>query len=201
MNTTNKLGEALRRLLDAHEKEAKAYMTARVASENFSRRSAKADEAAHLDAMMEASAAEKVARAALAALEAEAGTAEPVAAIPGWPLNYVHENKSEGTWEIGVFDFDDDRFSPVITVDTGIYYRPQDAEPLARLILKLLKGATPAAPAPEPLTDEQIIDLFNESCREHFNGIERMRHFARAIERAIVKGEEAHKAASKGGEA
>ncbi len=50
-----------------------------------------------------------------------------------------------------------------------------------------------AAPATAPLADERIIDLFNESCREHFNGIERMRHFARAIERAHGIG-----AASKG---
>ena len=80
---------------------------------------------------------------------------QAVQSIPGWPLNYVHENKSEGTWEIGVFDFEDDRFSPVITVDTGIYYRPQDAEPMARLILKLLTATTPPtqspAPAPEAL--------------------------------------------------
>ena len=38
----------------------------------------------------------------------------------------------------------------------------------------------------KPLTDEQIIDLFNEACRETFNGLERYRYFARAIEAAHV---------------
>lgn len=71
MTNEQKLAEALRRLLDAHEKEAKAYLTAQVASENFSRRSAKADEAAHLAAMMAASESERAAREALASWEAE----------------------------------------------------------------------------------------------------------------------------------
>ena len=38
--------------------------------------------------------------------------------------------------------------------------------------------------ARKPLTDEQIINLFNEACREKFSGIERFRYFARAIEAA-----------------
>ena len=37
------------------------------------------------------------------------------------------------------------------------------------------------------LSDEQIIDLFNEACREKFNGLERFRHFARAIEAEVRK--------------
>lgn len=37
------------------------------------------------------------------------------------------------------------------------------------------------------LSDEQIIDLFNEACREKFNGLERFRHFARAIEVEVRK--------------
>ena len=32
------------------------------------------------------------------------------------------------------------------------------------------------------LSDDQIIALFNEACRETFNGLERFRYFARAIE-------------------
>ena len=37
------------------------------------------------------------------------------------------------------------------------------------------------------LSEEQIIDLFNEACRETFNGLERFRHFARAIEAEVRK--------------
>ena len=37
------------------------------------------------------------------------------------------------------------------------------------------------------LSDEQIIDLFNEACRETFNGLERFRLFARAIESEVRK--------------
>ena len=41
------------------------------------------------------------------------------------------------------------------------------------------------------LSEEQIIDLFNEACRETFSGLERFRHFARAIEAAVRKQDEA----------
>ena len=41
------------------------------------------------------------------------------------------------------------------------------------------------------LSDKQIIDLFNVSCREKFNGLERFRHFARAIEAEVRKDDEA----------
>ena len=41
------------------------------------------------------------------------------------------------------------------------------------------------------LSEEQIIDLFNEACRETFNGLERFRHFARAIEAEVRKQDEA----------
>ena len=41
------------------------------------------------------------------------------------------------------------------------------------------------------LSDDQIIDLFNEACREKFNGLERFRHFARAIEAEVRKQDEA----------
>jgi len=37
------------------------------------------------------------------------------------------------------------------------------------------------------LSEEQIIDLFNEACRETFSGLERFRHFARAIESEVRK--------------
>lgn len=41
------------------------------------------------------------------------------------------------------------------------------------------------------LSEEQIIDLFNEACRETFSGLERFRHFARAIEAAVRKQDDA----------
>ena len=37
------------------------------------------------------------------------------------------------------------------------------------------------------LSEDQIIDLFNRACRETFNGLERFRYFARAIEAEVQK--------------
>ena len=41
------------------------------------------------------------------------------------------------------------------------------------------------------LSEDQIIDLFNEACRETFNGLEWFRYFARAIEAEVRKDDEA----------
>ena len=41
------------------------------------------------------------------------------------------------------------------------------------------------------LSEDQIIDLFNEACRETFNGLERFRYFARAIEAEVRKQDDA----------
>ena len=41
------------------------------------------------------------------------------------------------------------------------------------------------------LSEDQIIDLFNEACRETFNGLERFRYFARAIEAEVRKSDDA----------
>ena len=41
------------------------------------------------------------------------------------------------------------------------------------------------------LSEDQIIDLFNEACRETFNGLERFRYFARAVEAEVRKRDEA----------
>ena len=41
------------------------------------------------------------------------------------------------------------------------------------------------------LSEDQIIDLFNEACRETFNGLERFRYFARAVEAEVRKQDEA----------
>jgi len=67
-------------------------------------------------------------------------------AVPqGWVFNHAQQS-SAGIWEIGYRDDEDDRFSPIVTVDTGLYYQPQDAEPLAKAILAMLSAA-PQAPA------------------------------------------------------
>ena len=41
------------------------------------------------------------------------------------------------------------------------------------------------------LSEEQIIDLFNDACRETFNGLERFRHFAHAVEAEVRKQDDA----------
>ena len=41
------------------------------------------------------------------------------------------------------------------------------------------------------LSEDQIIDLFNEACRETFNGLERFRYFARAVEAEVRKQDDA----------
>lgn len=40
------------------------------------------------------------------------------------------------------------------------------------------------------LSEDQIIDLFNEACRETFNGLERFRYFAHAVESEVRKSDE-----------
>jgi len=47
-----------------------------------------------------------------------------------------------------------------------------------------IPSATPNAPAQQPLTDEQIDAMWQQSCREHFSGLQREIHLARAIEHA-----------------
>ena len=85
-----------------------------------------------------------------------------------------------------------------------LYTSPQPAQPqqepvawanpndLQNFDMKVRTNAGPLHTVPlytyplarKPLTDEQIINLFNEACREKFSGIERFRYFARAIEAA-----------------
>ncbi len=134
MTTTEKLAEALRRLLGAHEKEAKAHMSAQVASDNFSRRSAKAEEAAHLAAMVAASEAEQAARNALAAWGAErAAPAEPA---PDWehlkPYGYAPGNYMSRCLDCGATPVMDKR---------ALRCRPCAERAYAT------EAATPAAPA------------------------------------------------------
>ncbi len=41
------------------------------------------------------------------------------------------------------------------------------------------------------LREDQIIDFFNDACRETFNGLERFRYFARTVEAEVRKDDEA----------
>lgn len=84
--------------------------------------------------------------------------AQPVADAPaeplkGWKLNHARRAE-EGVAEIGFLDDEDDRFSPIVTVDTGLYYQPEQALPLAVAILGMLQDAG-AAPVAQQATDEQ----------------------------------------------
>lgn len=91
-----------------------------------------------------------------AAPQPPAVPAEPAEPLKGWKLNHARRGDEEGTAEIGYFDPEDDRFSPIVTVDTGLYYQPNQALPLAVQILALLEKATapqPPAPTAQPLDD------------------------------------------------
>ena len=85
------------------------------------------------------------ARAALSAQPVAGAVAEP---LKGWKLNHVQFVRGSGTAQIGYLDPEDDRFSPIVTVDTGLYYQPDAAVPMAAAILAALEAQ--AAPAPEP---------------------------------------------------
>lgn len=63
--------------------------------------------------------------------------AEP---LKGWKLNHVQFVPGSGKAEIGYLDPEDDRFSPIVTVDTGLYYEPNQAHPLAVAILAAMQG-------------------------------------------------------------
>lgn len=96
---------------------------------------------------------ETSATASVAGLSAGRQGAIPEVAelLKGWKLNHVQFERGSGTAEIGYLDPEDDRFSPIIKVDTGLYYRPQDAAPLASAILAAI-AAAPTSPerAPDP---------------------------------------------------
>lgn len=62
----------------------------------------------------------------------------------GWKFNHARQAEEPGIWEIGWLENEDDSFSPIITVDTGLYYQDQAAGPLARAILdRLAEPDTP----------------------------------------------------------
>jgi hypothetical protein len=90
-------------------------------------------------------------RAALAQQEQE-----PVAPLKGWKLNHARKHPDEeGVAEIGYLDPEDDRFAPILTVDTGLYYQDAQALPLAVAILSML-SAHPPRREWVSLTEEEI---------------------------------------------
>ena len=107
---------------------------------------------------------------ALAAQAAQAQQPEPDAPIEplkGWKLNHVQSKRGEGTAQIGYLDPEDDRFSPIVTVDTGLYYEPKQAAPLAVAILGMLEDAANRQQPPrEGLTDAQVQSLIETN---HFD--------------------------------
>ena len=66
-------------------------------------------------------------------------TDEQIDPFKGWPLDRV-EVGDMGTAQIGG-SYDDGEFAPVVTVDTGLYYQPQLAGPLANAIAAAIKHA------------------------------------------------------------
>lgn len=110
----------------------------------------------------------------------EAQGAEP---LKGWKLNHVQYKRGEGTAQIGYLDPEDDRFSPIVTVDTDLYFQPDQAAPLAVAILGALEDAAAHAQqaAPRPLTEAQIKEAVRE---EGLNFTAPDVRVARAIERA-----------------
>jgi hypothetical protein len=91
---------------------------------------------------------------ARAALAAQGQAPQPVPAFKGWQINHARAKPDEvGVWEVGFLDDQDETFSPIVTVDTGLYYAETHAEPMARAILAWLAGASPQAAVPaEPTT-------------------------------------------------
>jgi hypothetical protein len=67
--------------------------------------------------------------------------AEP---LRGWKMNHCQAHPTdEGVWEIGYLDAEDNCFSPMLTIDTGLYYQADQAERLARSVLACLIAAAP----------------------------------------------------------
>jgi hypothetical protein len=82
--------------------------------------------------------------------------AEP---LKGWKLNHVQFERGSGKAQIGYLDPEDDRFAPILTVDTGQYYQPNQAHPLAVEILSMLAGHSAksrARSAQEPAARECV---------------------------------------------
>ena len=74
--------------------------------------------------------------------------------LKGWKLNHVQFVRGTGTAEIGYLDPEDDRFSPIVTVDTGLYYQPDAAVPLAQAILDALAATPPSLQEPQEAVAE-----------------------------------------------
>lgn len=101
-------------------------------------------------------------RLACEALQASrAATPQSVEPLKGWKLNHVQFKRGEGKAEIGYLDPEDDRFSPVVTVDTGLYYQPEHAVPLAAAILEAVKSAAPPVAPTDAEWQEEAMRLID----------------------------------------
>ena len=111
---------------------------------------------------------------------------EPVEPLKGWKLNHARKHPDEeGVAEIGYFDPEDDRFAPILTVDTGLYYQDAQALPLAVAILSMLSAHPPRRDW-RGLTEEEISGIFEAEPRYHYPPIcATDREFARAVEQAL----------------
>jgi hypothetical protein len=91
-------------------------------------------------------------------VDAATAPVAPGEPLKGWKFNHARQHPDPdqgGAWEIGFLDDEDDRFSAIVTVDTGLYYEDDQAEPLAKAILARLQAAS--APAPrQHVTDGDI---------------------------------------------
>ena len=118
-----------------------------------------------LDYQLGFNAARHAAAELVSAALAQPEPAAPAVVDPlkGWKLNHVQFVRGSGKAEIGYLDPEDDRFAPIVTVDTGLYYEPNQAHPLAVAILGALQDAPPPRAA---LTDEQIDSMWRVSYRE-----------------------------------
>lgn len=84
---------------------------------------------------------------------AQQPSAEP---MKGWKLNHTRKGPEDGMAEIGYLDPEDDHFSPIVTVDTGLYYQADQAMPLAVAILGAIAGAAPQQTAPQAPTVQPL---------------------------------------------
>jgi hypothetical protein len=110
---------------------------------------------------------------------------EPVEPLKGWKLNHARKHPDEeGVAEIGYLDPEDDRFAPILTVDTGLYYQDAQALPLVVAILSML-SAHPPRREWRSLSEEEIGELMRDSCGYPMcpNGDDLA--FARAVEAAL----------------
>ncbi len=176
------LRDALVKVLDAREAEAKAYGSYQVALDNYGASHSQREGMRHTDAMVDASNAEREARVLLLTLR-DAPTSRPITPV-GWsdtdwlrhletcmPIGYAVRDSLYGTSKAGVLRFCSSDEAGAFAVYASP--RPTQTEP---------SPATPPQAANNaPLTDEQIMDL---PAGVNDGSLSAMLRFARAVERA-----------------